>query len=359
MIFQYPTIAELSVKISDFKERFHAEGICFNPKAAKLLFAFPPFGGLAVFYEKMAALLPDYAWYCFDFLESDDRLELYYQQIKRQQSEGPYCLFGYSAGGPLAYEMARYLESKGETVSDIIFGDAGIRTGEGGQDFDMQAYVDGIAKETNNDLLMQQLTQLLEDAFFYKAMEINLTKYTQFLNNLQWNKPIRANIHQMEAQRSIENNTDDAKVRSDWSAQTTGSFFVYPAVGEHSVMFDAKHIEYNVLQLKFILTQIHQPLDGLENSFDFDFLNRNGHEAVPSNETLTAEDNEQTHLAADPVLAFPQMSEPEEVQYIGFIGDAFSEPIPEEMLSLEDLVEQHKALHTELLRLLQQKNLMS
>jgi hypothetical protein len=64
-------------------------------------------------------------------------------------------------------------------------------------------------------------------------------------------------------------------------------------------------------------------------------------------------------LAADPVLASPQMSEPEEVQYIGFIGDAFSEPIPEEMLSLEDLVEQHKALHTELLRLLQQKNLMS
>jgi hypothetical protein len=124
-------------------------------------------------------------------------------------------------------------------------------------------------------------------------------------------------------------------------------------------MFDAKHIEYNVLQLKFILTQIYQPLDGLENSYDLDFLNRNSHEAIPSNETLTADDDEQTHLAADQELAFPQMSEPDQVQYIGFIGDAFSEPIPEEMLSLEDLIEQHKALHTELLRLLQQKNLMS
>ncbi|MEI6411069.1 MAG: amino acid adenylation domain-containing protein [Bacteroidota bacterium] len=327
MIFQYPTIAELSAKISDFKAHFHTEGICFNPEAATTLFAFPPFGGLAVFYEKMAAMLPDYAWYCFDFLESDNRLELYYQQIKRQQPEGPYCMFGYSAGGPLAYEMARFMERKGETVRDIIFGDAGIRTVA--VDFDMQAYMDDIAKETDNDLFMQQVTQLLEDATFYKALEINLTKYNEFLNNIQWNKPIRANIHQMEAQRSIENNVDAAKSNSDWSAQTTGSFFVYPAVGEHSAIFDAKHIEFNVLQLKFILTQIHQPQDELMNFPDADLLNREGHAA------------------------------PEQLKYIGFTGDEFSEPIPEEMLSLEDLIEQHKALHTELLRLLQQKDLMT
>ncbi|MEI6411850.1 MAG: amino acid adenylation domain-containing protein, partial [Bacteroidota bacterium] len=324
MIFQYPTIAELSAKISGFKDVFHSEGICYNPDAPKILFAFPPFAGLAVFYQEMAALIPDYAWYCFDFLESDNRLELYYQQIKRQQPEGPYCMFGHSAGGVLAYEMARYLESKGETVSDVIFADSAIQLEAWG--FDLRNYMDFYSENPDNDPIMQQYVHLLEDADFYKKMEIHLTKYNQFLSDLQLDMPIRSNIHQMVAQRNIENNIDDSKVNFDWSAQTTGSFFVYPAVGEHSVMFDAKHIEFNVLQLKFILAQIHQPQDELMNFPDADLLNREGHASL---------------------------------QYIGFAGDEFSEPIPEEMLSLEDLIEQHKALHTELLRLLQQKDLMT
>ncbi|MEI6411680.1 MAG: thioesterase domain-containing protein, partial [Bacteroidota bacterium] len=353
MIFQHPTIAELSAKISSFKDVFHAEGICYNPDAAKMLFAFPPFAGLAVFYEEMAALTPAYAWYCFDFLESEHRLEHYYDQIKRQQPEGPYCMFGYSVGGALAYEVARYLESKGETVSGVIFGDAAFLLET--HDFDLRTHLNLGAKDPD----MQQLMHLLEDPAFYKRTESRLTKYHQFLSHLQLSKPIRANIHQIAAQRSIEINADDPKRSLDWSAQTTGSFFVYPAVGEHSVMFDAQHIEFNVLQLKFILAQIHQPQDELTIFPDADFLGQNDDAAGHSNEILTADEQKQTHLAADPALAPPQTYAPEQLKYVGFVGDEFSEPIPEEMLSLEDLIEQHKALHTEMLRLLQQKNLMT
>jgi thioesterase domain-containing protein len=53
---------------------------------------------------------------------------LYLDEIRRVQPEGPYCLGGWSLGGPVAFEMARQLSVRGETVAllAIVDGRAGL-----------------------------------------------------------------------------------------------------------------------------------------------------------------------------------------------------------------------------------------
>ncbi|MEI2393597.1 thioesterase domain-containing protein, partial [Priestia megaterium] len=54
-------------------------------------------------------------------------VERYVQNILDIQSEGPYILLGYCAGGNLAFEVAKLLEKKGKKISDIIMLDATLR----------------------------------------------------------------------------------------------------------------------------------------------------------------------------------------------------------------------------------------
>jgi thioesterase domain-containing protein len=76
--------------------------------------------GNAVVYQNLAEKIDSHAVYSFDYINSDDKLDLYTNYIRTIQPEGPYLLMGYSAGGNLAFEVARHLESKQFVVSDVI-----------------------------------------------------------------------------------------------------------------------------------------------------------------------------------------------------------------------------------------------
>lgn len=65
-----------------------------------------------------------YSIYSFDFIENESRMEEYVKAITSVKPEGPYILFGYSAGGNLAFEVAKVLIETGHHVSDIIFLDS-------------------------------------------------------------------------------------------------------------------------------------------------------------------------------------------------------------------------------------------
>src|SRR5215469_6014539 len=50
----------------------------------------------------------------------------YAAEVMQAQPSGPYALFGWSMGGPLAYEVARQLTGAGETVSLLAVGDSDV-----------------------------------------------------------------------------------------------------------------------------------------------------------------------------------------------------------------------------------------
>jgi thioesterase domain-containing protein len=53
----------------------------------------------------------------------EEMAELYVEEILRFQPSGPYYLGGHSAGGLVAYEMARWLQSRGERVAFLALFD--------------------------------------------------------------------------------------------------------------------------------------------------------------------------------------------------------------------------------------------
>jgi thioesterase domain-containing protein/acyl carrier protein len=53
------------------------------------------------------------------FVTFDEMVFTYVDAIRRRQPRGPYAVVGYSYGGPVAFEIAKALESKGERVAFV------------------------------------------------------------------------------------------------------------------------------------------------------------------------------------------------------------------------------------------------
>ncbi|MGR5960079.1 thioesterase domain-containing protein [Bacillus cereus] len=61
-----------------------------------------------------------------DELTLPEVIQLYIEEIKRVQPEGPYRLGGWSLGGAIAYEIATVLRSQGEEVELLILMDTKV-----------------------------------------------------------------------------------------------------------------------------------------------------------------------------------------------------------------------------------------
>ncbi|MCB0566313.1 MAG: amino acid adenylation domain-containing protein, partial [Phaeodactylibacter sp.] len=258
LIYQHPNIAALAAKIGASGEYHHQNGILYNPEAGQTVFAFPLFFGLAVSYQPLAALFTETAWYCFDFLEAGNRLELYYEQVKKHQPEGPYVFFGYSAGGNLAFEMARYMESRGEKVSGLIFGDSVVRLEKTG--FDFKEYAAEIGVHGEAGVWGKVRSILLQNEIARKQAESRMTAYHHFLNHQAMDTPVRADIYLLEAQSGDEQ--EGSMVSRDWAPYTAGKFMAYPAQGAHEVLFEPPNLAVNTATIKKILSVIRDGKSG-------------------------------------------------------------------------------------------------
>ena len=107
-----------------------------NPKTAtQTLFLFPDGSGSASSYTSISPISPSttavYGLNC-PFMKTPTDFtcgipgvsSLYKAEVQRRQPRGPYRLGGWSAGGVVAYEVARQLISQGETVDRLILLDS-------------------------------------------------------------------------------------------------------------------------------------------------------------------------------------------------------------------------------------------
>ncbi len=128
-VFKAVTIREQARLVLD-AARFGVQGIDepvirLNDGAGPPVFAFPPGTGDALGYLQVAAELRPFAVHGFNFIEAGSRLADYADMIQRMDPAGPHLLFGYSAGGNLAYHVGAELERRGARVAGVVMLDSG------------------------------------------------------------------------------------------------------------------------------------------------------------------------------------------------------------------------------------------
>lgn len=102
--------------------------------ATKRMFLVPDGSGSATSYISIPNISPDMAVFGLNcpFMKCPERWTcgvegvsaLYLAEIKRRQPQGPYIIGGWSAGGVMAYEVARMIVEAGEKVKSLVLIDA-------------------------------------------------------------------------------------------------------------------------------------------------------------------------------------------------------------------------------------------
>jgi fengycin family lipopeptide synthetase D len=252
VIFEYPTIRGMVQFI--LKANFNSEYnvMLINNRNDKNMFMFPPLAGLGIVYLEMASRIKNYSCYAFNFIESDNRVEEYARMICEIQKAEPYILFGYSAGGNLAFEVAKELIKMGRNVSDLILVDSRRR---------MEKVE--ISDEKRGELVRLLSRELIEDferrpesrgLIDYRFMKDNISKKVEacikYFYNLENMGTIDTNINLVcaanEDENGAEQNDEFWQNRRKWSECTSKSFIIHEGVGAHEKMLNKDFIEQNV-----------------------------------------------------------------------------------------------------------------
>ncbi|PAD65391.1 non-ribosomal peptide synthase [Bacillus siamensis] len=227
MIFEYPTIEQLAEKLYSSKLSEAAEQHIsrLNQPKGRNLFCFPPISGFGIFFKDLAAALNGRAAvYGFNFIEEDSRMEQYIDKMLEIQPEGPYILFGYSAGGNTAFEAAKAMEKRGLEISDVIIADAYRK-------------LDTLPPQPTN-ATAENVPEAVREAVIRKT-ERYQTYWAELINDGQ----IAANLHFIEAGIKGEHNAEPEPKK--WEGATTGLYQEYQGEGAHKDMFEPEFAHKN------------------------------------------------------------------------------------------------------------------
>jgi len=245
-IFTDPTIKDIAQYIKSNRNIEYPLVVFNKPSALSApptgnLFCFPPAVPFGIAYEELAAVINDYSFYSFNFIEEEDRLKKYVDIITNIQPAGPYILFGWSAAGGLIFQVAGALEEHGREVSDLILADTflpGPRARELGQRD--REYIGNIEKwlvDNRMEFLKKEVTEKME----------NYMKFNFSLTTLQ---KVRANVHLIFSEQK-----DESK-KTGWDKFTGGSLVIYNGFGKHDEMFEPGYLEKNASLIRDILSKI-------------------------------------------------------------------------------------------------------
>jgi thioesterase domain-containing protein len=242
LLFQKPTIRQLAMHIFS-KEHDEMPMTILHKTGEKCIFCFPPVTGYGMVFAELAKLVDMYTFVGFDFIDETNQVDLYCDMILKLQKEGPFILLGYSAGGPLAFEVAKALELRGFEVSDVIMMDAEPRKKEF---IHSEIELQETAQQAIDYFTSHMRFQHYFDEVAKKDLAQMITKYLRYWNNLRTTGSIEATIHQVIA----EDVTED---RVHWTRLSPRSHF-YHGKGKHDEMLLEENLAHLVKIIKGILS---------------------------------------------------------------------------------------------------------
>ncbi len=256
MVFKASTIRELAQHLLDLaqfgiKEVDEAMVLLSGKTTGPNIFALPPGTGDAIGYIQLAELLKPYTFYGFNFIAAETRLKDYADLIMSVDPKGPYLLFGYSAGGNLAYHLAKELEERGQRVSDIIMVDSSRR-------IDQIQFPEGEAQRVAEQFLSHEsVTPYLTSPILKEKVIRQIERYYAHISNTVDSYIVDANIHVLLSDDSQDFGKDESGrivvSLHGWADVTRGIFKTYQGVGDHNNILYPPHLETNVHILREIL----------------------------------------------------------------------------------------------------------
>ena len=252
-VFKATTIREQARVVLD-AARFGVAGIDepmikLNDGAGTPVFAFPPGTGDALGYLQIAAELRPYAVHGFNFLEAETRIADYATLIQKADPNGRHLLFGYSAGGNLAYHVAAELERRGASVAGVVMVDSGrvlrpIVMPAGEVERVTEAFLG------HESIRAQVATPVLHE----KAARL-IARYFDYLTRTLDRHAIAGDIVGLVADAEGEHRDASGELfvsRRAWAEATRGTYREIVGEGAHNFMLSPPHLGPNAARLREI-----------------------------------------------------------------------------------------------------------
>jgi amino acid adenylation domain-containing protein len=209
------------------------------------LFAFPPGTGDALGYSELARRLTFCTFHAFNFIDAETRLQDYADLIMRTDPDGPYLLFGYSAG------VTKELERRGRRVTAIVMFDSG-RVLEKFRFPDEE-----VARLADDFLEADGVKEYVHSAVLRDKATRTIQKYLEALSQTKDDGVIDAEIHLVRAEGSEDTFTDDRGImisgKSEWADVTRRGLTSYQARGIHAQLLNEPNLDPNAALLGDII----------------------------------------------------------------------------------------------------------
>jgi thioesterase domain-containing protein len=223
-------------------------------RSGKSIYAFPPISGWGIVYKTLAEKIKTHRFHAFDFYDSDNFIETYAKHIEMDNSNNDIILLGYSAGGSVAFEVAKYLDGIGINIDKLILIDAPpetaikTRTNE-----DINKY----SEKFYNFLKTIGFIEVLDNRYKFDTHEnlkqevVNrISSYNRYLDNLVSTGKIKCDIFMIKSTDTDYIKPDDIM---NWKKMTKKNVSVFNGDGDHLSMLEKKSLANNFSIIKKIL----------------------------------------------------------------------------------------------------------
>jgi thioesterase domain-containing protein len=216
-----------------------------NDPGSRPIFLFPPIVGYGIGYRALAKHIANSSLYAFNYIETEDRLKIYAAHIAGIREKGPLVLGGYSAGGNLAFEVAKELEKQGYEVAAVIMMDSFPKDSRFSQETadENQSFKKVVTGAMGNYGL----------EFLKEEVVGKLNHYAHYFNHLENRGKVNADIYFVIAE---ETEKPANRPLADWEEYTQNTCYIFHGFGKHVDMFNPGYVEKNAAVIKAILEQV-------------------------------------------------------------------------------------------------------
>ena len=249
LIFQKPTIRQMAETILDTDDRLKnldADYVLLNRENEKKIFFLPPGIGYSFAYMEFAKFFDEHSVYGINFPESIEPAKSIADILTGLQKEGEFYLFGHSAGGNMAYDVALELQKLGRQVGGLILLDC----------YRQLEVIEWSEEEYLNDAVLyieQNHAEFLDEEIKDAALN-KITAYRRYLNARAEKEFINCPIIQIEAADEIKR-FENKISREAWN-ELTSNYEVVKGSGGHMDMLKQPNLEKNALLTKKFLNAI-------------------------------------------------------------------------------------------------------
>ncbi|WP_010503429.1 non-ribosomal peptide synthetase, partial [Paenibacillus elgii] len=261
VVFEIPFIEEMADELlkrnfNKFEQKNGSNIIQLNENGLTNIFCFPPVLGYGIAFAEMAKHLENHCVvYAIDFIEDNDAhadmLDSYVDSIISIQEKAPYVFLGYSAGGNLAFEVAKVMEKRGYEVSDIIMIDSMKKNN---QIKDSPEEIDNLIDEVLEGI-SEPYKQILNAPVTRNKVRNKMHAYHTYLNEIVNTGFVQASIHGLIAEGSEIGRATNNNVLL-WKQATQKRYVEYEVIGRHLDLLLPGFVEENAKVIQRLVQEI-------------------------------------------------------------------------------------------------------